>query len=89
MEPAGREDKMESAVVAGAGAEAGADWAVIVFEVLEVVGLGLVFVHDFAIGSRRTSASRGSSRGKIAPMESAGGSCVGMSALPPNYFLIH
>ena len=40
------------------------------------------FVNDL----QRTSASRGSSRGKIAPMVSAGGSCVGMSALAIRYF---
>ena len=30
-------------------------------------------------GSRRTSASRGSSRGKIAPIVNVAGSCVGIS----------
>ena len=72
MEPAGREDSIDSAV-------AGAEGFVLVYVVV-VVGLTVFFVSD-AVDFRRTSASRGSSRGKMAPIVRLGGNCVGMSAL--------
>ena len=71
MEPAGNEDKIESAVTAVEGA--------LLVSLLVVVDSVILFASDAFEDCRRTSASRGSSRGKIAPMVRLGGSCVGMS----------
>ena len=75
MEPVGREDRIESDV-------AGAGGFVLMFEVAVVdPGLVPILVSDAVNDFRRTSASRGSSRGKMAPIVRLGGNCVGMSAL--------
>ena len=74
-EPAGSEDRIDSDVAGSEESVAGL--LVVVNSELMVLSVSDVVVDGF----RRTSASRGSSRGKIAPIVRRSGNCVGMSVL--------